>query len=334
MMGAPPLTKKEWSRRAPSFFPTSPGAPHAAAATAAPATSKVASPSAVAAGKLLAKSKIAAWDGADFSGDSLTGRRQENNNMKGAGEREIERAGRKEQGKEEAPEEDEVAVIVKSGRLDTLGWMSDSWKPRRVILRADGSMSVQPLAMGRKLAHPRASVGGDGKASATPPSPPHRRAAPPAQLVVKKSDKEGASIKTGGASSTGTSGTERMTSWTSATSNSTSNNNITHRSNSVVKNGLSSRLAASFVAVGGGGGTGAGTGAERRRGYLRQSNSSGGHDSFSFPGSPSSVTSSTTGSLEKVKDKKQKHGGLISICSHPPVNSMKCTSTVAVSRHI
>eukprot|EP00752_Nemacystus_decipiens_P014235 g12662.t1 len=36
---------------------------------------------------------------------------------------------------------------VRSGRLDTLGWVSAAWEPRRVVLRTDGSMSVEPLGM-------------------------------------------------------------------------------------------------------------------------------------------------------------------------------------------
>lgn len=42
--------------------------------------------------------------------------------------------------------EDSVAE-VRSGRLDTLGWVSASWEPRRVVLRTDGSMSVEPLGV-------------------------------------------------------------------------------------------------------------------------------------------------------------------------------------------
>lgn len=39
----------------------------------------------------------------------------------------------------------EAAVEVRSGRIDTLGWVSASWEPRRVVLLADGVMYVAPL---------------------------------------------------------------------------------------------------------------------------------------------------------------------------------------------
>lgn len=43
--------------------------------------------------------------------------------------------------------EEDFAAEVRSGRLDTLGWVSASWEPRCVVLRTDGSMSVGPLSM-------------------------------------------------------------------------------------------------------------------------------------------------------------------------------------------
>lgn len=44
----------------------------------------------------------------------------------------------------------DAALEVRSGRMDTLGWVSASWEPRCVTLRADGTLSVRPLGKGRK----------------------------------------------------------------------------------------------------------------------------------------------------------------------------------------
>ncbi|CAM9725144.1 unnamed protein product, partial [Laminaria digitata] len=99
-----------------------------------------------------------------------------------------------------------AAADVRSGRLDTLGWVSASWEPRCVVLRTDGSMSVQPLGSGRKLVqqrqqHRRASAehargGGGAPASASP--------AESDRAAKMKGERGGTSASTG---------TERMTSW-------------------------------------------------------------------------------------------------------------------------
>lgn len=68
------------------------------------------------------------------------------NNDSGDRDREYIRAGHRELDGDDGAEEDSAAE-VRSGRLDTLGWVSASWEPRRVVLRADGSMSVGPLGM-------------------------------------------------------------------------------------------------------------------------------------------------------------------------------------------
>lgn len=125
---------------------------------------------------------------------------------------------------EDVEEDDDTAVDdVRSGRLDTLGWVSASWEPRCVILRTDGSMSVQPLGMGRKLAQQQKQEQlpqerqqqerqqqekqQQQRATALP--------TPPQWSPMVKFNKPGA----GGRSATSTSAkTERMTSWASNSS--------------------------------------------------------------------------------------------------------------------
>lgn len=62
-------------------------------------------------------------------------------------DREYIRVGKRELEGDDGTEEEDSAAEVRSGRLDTLGWVSASWEPRRVVLRTDGSMSVGPLGM-------------------------------------------------------------------------------------------------------------------------------------------------------------------------------------------
>ena len=142
-------------------------------------------------------------------------------------------------------EEDEAALDVRSGRLDTLGWVSSSWEPRCVVLRTDGSMSVQPLGrVGRKKLAQQQSArgGGSGYVGSTQSSPAPAHWSP---MMIKL---KGRNMPT----SSNTNMTERLTSWASNSSNGSSS----------MKSGTSTRLSTSFLAsitaAAGGGGSGAG----------------------------------------------------------------------------
>lgn len=159
-------------------------------------------------------------------------------------------------------DDDEATLEVRSGRLDTLGWVSASWEPRCVILRADGSMSVQPLGRARKkLAlhqlhlqqqQQRARWGGGGiggvyGADSTQSSPARAHWSP--MMAKLKGRSSGNVVPT---SSSTTNITDRLTTWAS------------NSSNNSVRSASSNRLTSSFLAsittgpAAGPGGTGGG----------------------------------------------------------------------------
>lgn len=177
-------------------------------------------------------------------------------------------------------DEDEATLEVRSGRLDTLGWVSASWEPRCVILRADGSMSVQPLGRARKKLslhqlhqQQRARWGGSGiggvyGADSTQSSPARAHWSP--MMAKLKGRSNGNVVPT---SSSTTNITDRLTTWAS---NSSSNS---------IRSASSNRLTSSFLAsitaaAAGPGGTGGGAN--------------------SVAESPGSSVSSANGHTEKV----------------------------------
>lgn len=140
--------------------------------------------------------------------------------------------------------DDEATLEVRSGRLDTLGWVSASWEPRCVILRADGSMSVQPLGRARKKLslhqlhqqqRARWSGGGIGGvygADSTQSSPARAHWSP--MMAKLKGRSNGNVVPTSSSSTTNI--TERLTTWAS------------NSSNNSIRSASSNRLTSSFLA--------------------------------------------------------------------------------------
>lgn len=195
MAGQPTLG---WSKRAPNFFPDTP-----------PGGDSVRS-KAVGSGRLASPETVVPPLPAEVA--PAAPRRDPPVDDAGA------KHAREAQGRRHGDVEEAAVVEVRSGRLDTLGWVSASWEPRCVILRTDGSMSVQPLGTGRKLVQQQQQ-----RASALP--------TPPQWSPMVKFNKTGAGRSVASTSTR----TERMTSWAS------------NSSSSSMKSGASSRVVAGFL---------------------------------------------------------------------------------------